>query len=1046
MSDTAIFYRYVKPEARKATWKAVAETEPLGDRDYFTTILVVDKKAKSTKQGGSVEGAKYKGPFYVDIDETPAKAIKLARQAIKKLTDAGVNAEDIRVWASGKKGFHITVPQAVFTDDRGYENLPKIYKAIAIALKLEADMTVYSQGRGRMWRVPGLLRGDNQRYKVPITIDELQDMKVADYDTLVEQARDEFPEPTNVKRVDFLSALFKRSSSKVTRMLTESRGVFIDPELKRAIRDNEDYEDSETQLPPCAVELMHGEVAPNTGFNDVSLQFAKAVAAFAPGNSLALIDEFAENAKGESYNTQLARRNHCTTAFHIASRDVGYDWSCRSILSVLKSEPCERCPIAHIRYAHEKVEETGQKSYQIGDDIDLDNIPVYKPRSKANGSLNGHAQHDHEVSPDSGEFSRAVGDIIVAARADEPGPSNAFQQYEVAPSKSEPLPPETDAEYDFDQGNLEGLMMLDRGFAFMDAKGQPRMISNFTMRLSKYYMEYIPNLDADRRTASMAEVFINGKLVGSTLIEEPDWQSKNSFLKCLAGLGNAGFTGKDDDVQRMKIVLMDKLEMSAEKIRKVYSAGIHRDKIAGKHVFTWVEPGWSIDNFGSEDKYFLAAKVGFSVQLKNVREPSESDLVEIQGILRALLQTNEPSAVARMFGWTMACFLKQHIIAFKKEFPLLGVHGNRGSGKSKGFELMVSALHGAEYWGPTAAINGPNATEFVIWASIASTTTIPVILDEYNKGKFKFGRYESTGEVLKDVWQAGTVKRGGLTKNIGFGRGEMGTEVRDIQLTGPVAILSEQGITMPALVQRTVQVSVSPRTLSENDGRARRAFNRATGHWELMKKFSKVAYMTAVHTSVEDVKSWLEQANTQVDMELGDRPHHAFSTVILGLTFFGKVCEELGIDMTAEIAQLHEDLQGYLREQHAQIVEDKSRSEIDIIISKMAAMAALSQDVGANSSRSWLVCDQHYKATEQYLYLDLVSVFYLFQQYSGVIREPSVITELTTFKELLSQEPYAVDMMAYVDGFANGRPAVQLSRAEMTKRGLDTSPFMTTEF
>jgi hypothetical protein len=152
--------------------------------------------------GDIVKLCGYYGPFSVDIDAaTIGGAIgdtrKLATSLVSDwmLTPNQYGACPFRIAASGKKGFHILIPETFFNRARYYShehqtfrNLPAIYRRMAEIIAnvagVKVDMTVYSGGKGRMLRTYGVKRPDNGRYKVPVSYEQLLTMTPEDYDRL----------------------------------------------------------------------------------------------------------------------------------------------------------------------------------------------------------------------------------------------------------------------------------------------------------------------------------------------------------------------------------------------------------------------------------------------------------------------------------------------------------------------------------------------------------------------------------------------------------------------------------------------------------------------------------------------------------------------------------------------------------------------------------------------------------------------------------------------------------------------------------------------
>lgn len=1026
-------FRFWKVGQKKGFWKSYlleAEQAVLdNEASAFTTVLAVD--FNPGKDEAIPETASYAGPFYIDIDsESIKKAINAATKVYNRLLKNGVAPEFISMYATGKRGFHFVIPQACFTKDGPMPKLPKIYWHMAASLKLpeETDMTVYSSGRGRMWRLPNKKREDNGKFKVQITPTELVKMTLKEYADLTSAPRDTWaPKP---KLVPFLKALYDLAKGRAERS-EKPKAIFVDPEMRALLGDS---------LPPCAsMMLASTDIRQGQGFNALSIQFAKAVVAFAPQDARELINEFAENSKGDNYNTLKKRADHCFTAVKIASKNSDYQWSCSSALSVLGSEPCMDCPIAHIRLQQDGATQEGRAAPQP--------VEAAKPLSAPKGR--GLVQASTEAMPalaaefiePSEDIATEYGKAVLQAQALQSRTGALEEEFE---GDGEPEP-EPQAEFEADDGSVqsfgpdEGLMTTDEGYGFMTAEGHMRRVSNFTLNLLSHYVQWIEPLKADRRVAVLAEIIVNKVVVGVSIMEEGNWSSKGSLIACLGGIANVAFYGKDDDVQRMKSSLMADLENKTNKIRRVNTCGMHRSEVDGEFVFTYVEPGWSTDKYGNENLFYLVGTPNGFPRLKNVRLPqSDEDKRELTKALISLMRMNRPETMAQTIGWYCAAFLKQHITVFRNEFPLLSVYGNRGSGKSTTTSLLA-ALHGINYVLEHSPVSMPSSSPFAVWSTLSTSMSVPRIMEEYNKSKCK--RYEEFGEYFKDCWNSYAVTRGQLNHTKGAGSNPMGVDTVQYPLTAPVVICSEQGIMMPALVQRTVQVGMSERDL-DSVPEAREHYTYARRNHQRFWQFGKAAYLYALELSPDDVNAWLQQYVDVVPIQIGDRPHYSFTVVLMGLDFMRYVCEQIGLDCLEDIDKLKEVLIAEVNSDILAISTSKRRTEIDIIMIKLATMAAVSQKEGASS---WMMPGQHYFRTGSHLYLDGMVCHSVYVRYMNQVeRTPPSIEDYAQMKPLLKSESYFLSTNAFVEGFCNGRPVVKLDTKKMAEKGIEIEAFLLT--
>lgn len=995
-------YRYYKGAERALRWRAIEierEGPRLASEDVmFATVLALSEKPD---RGEAVsEEAKYWGPFFVDIDndDSIASAIKTAKAVINKLLSLKVSEKSISLWASGKRGFHITVPMGVYTEDAPVLKLPLVYRQMAIAMKLfdlaDVDATVYSTGRGRMWRLENKLRPDNNRYKVRLTVGELLDLTPERYDELVSAPRHIKVEEV-IEKSSLLAALYNMSKGRADHM-EKPKGIFIDPVLKAALGD---------ELPPCAQNLLsYQNIKEGKGFNDTSLQFAKAVASFSPERSAELITEFSEKSHGISYNSPSKRKDHCNRAFKIAAKSAGYDWSCASVLSVLRDDPCFDCPIAFIRVQEEDARNNSNKE-------DEPEVEVEKQAPKAKPK-----QH----VPDAPRLEVESEDVSESPSEEPPKKAEKEKKkYETS---------------DVESGyNLEGLLAADEGYGFMDGSGKFRRVSNFTLKITKVFVEYIPMLEMDRRVAIQAEVYINKVFSGLVFLDESNWNSKAGFISAFSGLANAAYYGKDDDVQKMKSALMLGVEGSTE-IRKVNSCGIHRQQVGTEWVFTYVEPGWSYDQFGNENLYTLAGKITAYPRLRGVSLPAMKDK-KVSEILENLMRVNQPHRVAQVLGWTMAAFLKCQIFTFRNEFPLLSLHGEPGSGKTSTASVFA-ALHGVDYRLEFTPLNLPATTAFPVWTFISQSNTVPRLLEEFNKSKMP-RNYDIYTENFKACWNEHAVSRGTLANVRLNGGSPSGAIIQEIKLSGPVVLCSEQEINTPSLVERTVQVRFSQKDKAVPEFIS--SFEYVCNNIDDIKPFAKACYMEALATPVAKIRTWIENAGGSVPAELSARPKYCYQVVLAGLSFMEHICQEYKLDCILQLRELKDEFIMWLNDNRTDISTSKKVSEVDIIMQKLATMAAISE---SDSNMTWLLKNQHYLREGDKLYLDPLVAHAQYMKYVGQVeRGTPVIDSYKEFIALMKGEKYCSSVAERRDGFARNRAVLRLSIHELAKKGIPVEAF-----
>lgn len=1076
-------YQFYKGPEKEGAWKAL-DTATLqqrinAPRIAFTTVLSVNVRPNHREAIG--EDALYQGPFYIDIDSKDIlKSIKAANKVLDRLHKNGVPDDAMQIWATGKKGFHFVIPMAVFTKDSPVNKLPLAYKFMALAMNLpkkETDITVYSHGRGRMWRVPNKKRLDNGAYKVGITADELRTMTPDTYATICSTPREPLPLPTvPSKRIKYLEALYQIASKRAAEAVKPIQ-IYLDPETVEALSG---------KFPPCAQDILKGSnIDKDVGYNDKSMQIAKAIAAFRGNEAEALVQEFAENTEGDNYNTVEKRFEHTMKAVRIAASSKDYSWSCHSMLKILKDKvnPCLECPVAFLlseqdeaiaAEAARREEETEKRRKERDDRLRAKRIaeddgfrhlgiaPHSEPDSGNASSDDGEQEADgagnegldsdaSETRIEDQSIQAPVRRTISVGEIEAPTRKEIDDDEEVAAEEladavaemaggsgeDDPPPPESDhGEFDEDEDQSTSELTTVGGYGLPAGDGEVRQVTNFTLRFRAVFVEFIENLEHDVRTGVKADVMIDEKRVGRVILEDSCWNSKSNFISHFSGIGHTAFLGKDEDVQRLKGYLMKDIESRVENIRRVTSIGIHRTQVGDQDVFTYVEPGWSVNSIGMSDTFQLMGQIPAAPKLKVESLPLKGDS-KLTSILYALSRINSDDKIAQILGWFGAAYLKQHIYTLKNQFPLMGFAGAAGSGKTSQATLF-SYLHGIDYRGEAAPVSLPQATAFAVWKAIKDTTTIPRIMEEYNKSKIP-RHYTAYGEVFKDCWNQFAVQRGAISNSKRHGDNQIGAHLQEFPLTAPVIVMSEQKITMPALIERMVQIDFSKRDLDEEG--ARDYYDQAVRGRLQLKSFAKAAYMTAIQTPLKQVSDWLSKFEPEVPMDMGDRPHFTFCVLLVGLEFLKLVCKTYDLDVVDRLTHLQNAIKSMVKDDILRLAVSKQRTEVDIVMDKFATMAAMSEGEGA---MPWLVEHIHYLRDETHLYIDgLVALAQYRQFMNRVENSPPVIEEISQMKALLRTEPYC-DSLDYAIGpdFARGRKVWKLDIAKMAEKGIEVSAFV----
>ncbi|WP_419781239.1 hypothetical protein [Maridesulfovibrio sp.] len=193
-----IFYATLKDDKPFGQWQVIEDTQE-GRQSaldqgaaFFSTVSFeyepVENKPAPLQQGNLI----------IDFDSVEG-SLHSHNDCIRLVSalrdDYGVDPENLKIWVTGSKGFHLEIPAELFgaTPD---VSLPLLYKQFMESLIHEIygkspctiDLSMYAGGKGKLLRVENIKRS-NGKYKVPITYQELIGLSYPDLFKLAEAPR-----------------------------------------------------------------------------------------------------------------------------------------------------------------------------------------------------------------------------------------------------------------------------------------------------------------------------------------------------------------------------------------------------------------------------------------------------------------------------------------------------------------------------------------------------------------------------------------------------------------------------------------------------------------------------------------------------------------------------------------------------------------------------------------------------------------------------------------------------------------------------------------
>lgn len=380
------FYMFLQME-EKSKWIPALATERENiaktKKPALVSVLDVDNSFDTDLSLEEVRGLRYSGPLYFDFDaENIEEACTQFKVFLNNLKAKDVDLDMVRLYATGKKGFHIEIPPQLFMGKMppsGVLHLPHIYNEIAHALFVDCiDMRVYSSRRGRMWRCPNVKRADNNKYKVQISAEEALSITPALYAEICSSPRNPLPIEPPALNSD-LALLYAQCRDKVDKGVAKKKARKATPNPLQKFGG---------EWPDTFEGILQGvTLKDGVGWNYISMQLAIAASELGKTEEQLLADAEGVICNHESdstrYNTPTKRRHDLRDMYRYVNGNPCYEYSVGAVMSLLLPEVRANADISFGDYVPDEVEEGGESGANAVDGSDGGEKPKgEQPRTK----------------------------------------------------------------------------------------------------------------------------------------------------------------------------------------------------------------------------------------------------------------------------------------------------------------------------------------------------------------------------------------------------------------------------------------------------------------------------------------------------------------------------------------------------------------------------------------------------------------------------------------------------------------------------------------
>lgn len=414
------------------------------------------------------------------------------------------------------------------------------------------------------------------------------------------------------------------------------------------------------------------------------------------------------------------------------------------------------------------------------------------------------------------------------------------------------------------------------GFTFVD-----RPISSFLIQPKlRVWLDGKENLKVDFVTLEQT--------YPDTMIRRRDWNGNDRFMDVFPSV-DLQWRGGLNDVQEVLAIVAG---YDVPKKQGTTQLGRHDGGL-------WLLPdGMAYNSEGlvtdSELVYLPAGGRGElddKIDISEIDDNTYTDLLD--GVYSNLFAVNLPTVTLPIIGWFFATPFKSQFSVKYEGFPHLSIAGTRGAGKSTLLRLMWR-LMGFKV-GDAGKLFSSTETDFVMLKLLSSTTTIPIIFDEYKPYDMPPQRLKALTRLLRKAYDG--------EKEF---RGRPDQTTTEYSLSAPIAIAGEVALTEGAMLERIIAVEMSPNDLTATMRKAYQAL-RTLPLQAFCSRFIPFALRTDFEKELNQAEvlgaDLLDDMNT-----LPDRIRNNLTVLIFGFNQFIRFGIEQGIvdeadDLTDVLAE-----------------------------------------------------------------------------------------------------------------------------------------------
>lgn len=628
--------------------------------------------------------------------------------------------------------------------------------------------------------------------------------------------------------------------------------------------------------------------------------------------------------------------------------------------------------------------------------------------------------------------SLSCGDLGVVDRED---PEEAAPKEVVEDTSENPAP--TGPVFDHHKSLRKGFVMNGDGM-FVVRGDNTDSISRATIR---NVMAFFELTEGQEFKGYEFDILVKGQKPRRGMLTSEAFTSAAAMKKFFAA-HQISFQGSDAETVALMDIMAERANRSGKTYiypREGFFVVDHPEKEESTPVMVYLTKDTYLCGIDETDPDFFRLKYrpnqatsAYNIDVHRAPELNE----DMKSSIHDLFSFSRADVLADTIGWFIAAHYRSIYLRLFKQFPLLQVYGEAGSGKSQTV-MLLSHLH----WYRSEMISVKSAAAFTPFAldmHASSSTSAPFIIDEYKPRELRKmgGKYEKVKDVLKasyigaDIGERGTINKGAETH----------LALIKSKATAPIVFMGETIEMETAIVERSVVVQLAQSYVTK---RRREAFFRLqrdpsalsaigrklveTGFGIDMKK------MVAEVTSIRDqVESTLPDMDDDTRKRAGERLVFNRVVVLHGLTILKRTLQDVFGD---EFDEVLDSLMG------GRISMDTSSDDMGV---RMHAMSEISKVVSrvALLSRAAgrdfeMVYGKDYVVGAGWVEVKVERAYDNYRRYCSTIGEQPLFDNLEGFIHALNAYSAVVDRLCPQSELREDGTSESIVRLDTKRLALD---------